>query len=90
MPPLIAASADHHQLLPTLLAQVRILTAPSPSKAQPFLHSYGSDLSNKNPLVLWASTLVMRVPKAANTWAVVTNPTGPAECFLKSTTDQCS
>jgi hypothetical protein len=53
------------------------------------MHAYGAQPSNKNPLVLWASTLVVRVPKATDVWAVVTNPTGLAERFFKSTTDKC-
>lgn len=71
------------------MSQVTIVTANDPGKAQPFFIAYGSHPDNSNMLVLHASTLVVRVPKTTNKWAIVTNPTGPAECFFKSTTGHC-
>jgi hypothetical protein len=74
-----------------LSAQVTLVTANDPGKAQPFFVAYGSHPDNTNPLVLNASTLVVRVSKhvGSHIWAVVTNPTGPAECFFKATADSC-
>lgn len=70
--------------------KVTLVTASSPGKAQPFLLAYGSAPNNKNPLVLNASTLVVRVPKTTDEWAIITNPTGPAECFFIKTADKCT
>jgi len=56
----------------------------NPSGAHPFEVAYGSKPSNSNPNALKASTLVLRLPNkvATDTWAVVINPYGPAECFF--------
>ena len=58
-----------------------------PSDANPFFTSYGNKLDQTNPNVLSASTLVVRVPNASGLWAVVTNPTGPAECMFKPSSE---
>jgi hypothetical protein len=63
----------------------------SPSKASPFMSAYGTQLDNRNPLVLTASTLVAPVPKTHfKDWAVITNPHGQAECFFKATEGHCN
>jgi hypothetical protein len=54
----------------------------NPSGAHPFEVAYGSKPSKSNPNALHASTLVLNLPNHANTWAVVINPYGPAECFF--------
>lgn len=55
-----------------------------PSAAGPFSTAYGPKPSNSNPNALQASTLVLRLPNkvATDTWAVVINSNGPAECFF--------
>jgi len=56
----------------------------SPAAAAPFATAYGANPSNADTNTLAASTLVLRLPTSvvANTWAVVINRHGPAECFF--------
>jgi hypothetical protein len=70
------------------LPQVQIFSnTPDPANARPFFHVYGnnpraiSGTSVNN--VVSSSALVVAVPNAKQTWAVVTNPTGAAENMLE-------
>jgi len=56
----------------------------NPSELAPFSTVYGGSSKLNNDNVLWASMLVIKVFNAPNTWALVTNHAGPAECFLKN------
>lgn len=49
------------------------------SEAAPFATSYGKTLDKSNQNLLWASTLVLRVPFTEAYFAIITNPYGPAE-----------
>jgi hypothetical protein len=67
------------------LLQVNIFTGISdPAGARPFGTVYGNNPNSaSNDNVLKSSTLVVHVPNTMQTWAVVTNPTGPAESMLE-------
>jgi len=60
------------------------LKHPSLMNPGPFSRAYGNgaQLTRDNYNVLWASTLVIRVPFTTDVWAVVVNKGGPAECFF--------
>jgi hypothetical protein len=65
------------------LLQVTIVSkVQTAAQARPFELVYGTTPDNTKPDVLWASTLVTKVVGAADAWAVVVNPKGPAECFF--------
>jgi hypothetical protein len=70
-------------LTPSPVGQVTIVgKAQTPAQARPFEKVYGTQPDNKQPNVLWASTLVTKVEGTTDVWAVVVNPKGPAECFF--------
>lgn len=56
-----------------------VLKQSTPSGAQPFKVVYGKPLDQTNNKLLWASTLVVRVPWTDDAWAIIVNPAGPAE-----------
>jgi hypothetical protein len=65
--------------MPPLLQVHIVLKQSTPGDAKPFTVAYGKPLDNTNDKVLWASTLVVRVPWTDDDWAIIVNPGGPAE-----------